>query len=227
MIYKLTRHEFLDFLKQPSLWMLVLLPILMSVMVIGLMNEPELEMLLLPSWILFAQVMVGLMIIAPGFIEEKEQKTLDALLVSPFKLWEIIFAKCSVIFLFSILSQVFVYVLNHGFNVNLLAVLPVMIIGAIIFIEVGLIIGLIMSSSKTSAAISSVVMVLLFVTASFYQQLPEWKTVLQFIPSVVVVENFYGVFERQFLPLQLGLMLLWLLLFTVVIHLLVKKELNK
>lgn len=224
---QLATHEFQDFLKQPSLWMLVVLPVFMSFMVIGLMNEPGVEMMLLPSWILFAQVMVGLMIIAPGFIEEKEQKTLDALLISPLTFGEVIVAKCSVIFLFSILSQVFVYVLNRGVSFDIIKLLPFMVAGGILFIQVGLVIGLLLDSSKSSAAVSSIVMVVLFVTSSFYQQLPEWKSLLQFIPSVAIVENMHTVLEGELQVVTLLITGTWLVVTTGLIVLLVKRELKK
>ncbi len=227
MTLKLMSHELIDFLKQPPLLMLVVLPIMMSVMVISFMNEPGLELMLLPSWILFAQVMVGLMIIAPGFIEEKEQKTLDALLISPLSLREVIRAKASVILIFSLLSQLFVYLLNLGFTSDLFGVFVFMVIGGILFIQVGLVVGLLLHSSKTSAALSSIIMVVLFMTATFYPQLPEWHNVLQFIPSVVVVENMNGVFNGEFLGFELALLIGWLAVFYGIIQYLVKKELSK
>lgn len=227
MTVRLMRHEFIDFIKQPPLLMLVVLPIMMSVMVIGFMNEPGLEMLLVPSWVLFAQVMVGLMIIAPGFIEEKEQKTLDALLISPLSLREIIRAKTTVILFFSVVSQLLVFILNLGYSKELVGVFVIMVIGGILFIQVGMVLGLLLDSSKTSAAVSSIVMVVLFVTASFYQQLPEWYNVMQFIPSVVVVENIFAVFEGEVFGLQLGLLAFWLVVVYTVVQVLVKKELSK
>lgn len=225
---KLIRHETIDFLKQPPLWLLVILPIIMSVMIIGVvMKDTGQEMMLLPSWILFAQVMVGIMIIAPGFIEEKEQKTLDALMTSPLTLMEVIIAKCTTILLFSMISQLLVYSLNSGISMDLLAVIPMMIIGGIMFIQVGMVLALVMDSSKTAAAVSSIVMVVLFMTASFYQELPELLVVLQFIPSVVVVESFFGALNREFLIFEGSLLIFWLGLLTEMIYFLAKKEENK
>lgn len=222
------KHETIDFLKQPSLWILVILPVIMSVMIIGVvMQGTGQEMMVLPSWILFAQVMVGIMIIAPGFIEEKEQKTLDALMISPLSLSEVIIAKSTTILLFSVVSQLFVYSLNAGISLDLLVVSPMMIIGGILFIQVGLVIGLLMNSSKTAAAVSSIVMVVLFMTGSFYQELPEWNLILQFFPSVVVVENFFGALNREFLLLEGILLICWIGILTVIIYFLAKKEENK
>ncbi|OIJ15556.1 hypothetical protein BKP35_00750 [Anaerobacillus arseniciselenatis] len=102
-----------------------------------------------------------------------------------------------------------------------------MVIGGILFIQVGLVIGLLLHSSKTSAALSSIIMVVLFMTATFYPQLPEWHNVLQFIPSVVVVENMNGVFNGEFLGFELVLLIGWLAVFYLIIQSLVKKELSK
>lgn len=191
------------------------------------MLETGQEFMLLPSWILFAQVMVGIMITGPNYIEEKEHKTLDALRVSPLTLYEVIIAKGSAILLFSTLSQLLVFILNMGFNTDLLLSIPVMVVGGALFIQVGFIIGLMMNSSKTASAISSIVMVTLFLIASLYQQLPEWEYILRYIPSVIVVENLMAVFERQFAIFDIALLLLWTFLLFVTIICLVRKELNR
>jgi len=199
----------------------------MSKLIIGLMLETGQEFMLLPSWILFAQVMVGIMITAPNYIEEKEHKTLDALRVSPLTLYEVIIAKGGAILLFSTLTQLLVFIVNVGINRDLLMAIPVMLVGGTLFILIGFVIGLIMSSSKTASAISSIVMVTLFLIASLYQQLSEWKMILQYVPSVVVVETLIAVFNRQFVMFDIVLLLAWTVLFYFIIIYLVKRELTK
>ncbi len=169
--------------------------------------------------------MVGIMITAPNYIEEKEHKTLDALRVSPLTLNEVMIAKGGTILLFSTLTQLLVYSLNVGINTDLFMAIPVMVVGGTLFILIGFVIGLIMDSSKTASAISSIVMVTLFLIASLYQQLPEWENVLQFIPSVVVVENLIAVFNREFVMFDIVLLLFWTVLFYFIIIFLVKREL--
>jgi ABC-2 type transport system permease protein len=198
----------------------------MSKIIISLMLETGQEFMLLPSWILFAQVMVGIMVTGPNYIEEKEHKTIDALRVSPLTLYEVIMAKGSAVLLFSTLSQLLVFILNMGFNSDLFISIPVMVVGGALFIQVGFIIGLMMNSSKTASAISSIVMVTLFLIASLYQQLPEWEYILRYIPSVIVVENLMAVFDRQFALFDIALLLLWTFLLFVTIICLVRKELN-
>ncbi|RSK25866.1 hypothetical protein EJF36_02580 [Bacillus sp. HMF5848] len=222
--YQLIKHEFVDFFKQPPLWMLVVLPVVMSKVIIGLMDGVDQELMLLPSWIIFAQVMVGLLIIAPGFIEEKEHKTLDALLISPLSLRQIIFAKCFVVLVFSLISQMFVYMVNFGITMELLTLVPMMIIGGGLFVLIGLLVGLTMNSSKTSSAVSSIIMVVLFMTASFYQQFPTWEDIVQFVPSVTVAENIQASLNSAIVGFDLLMLIVWIALLTITVHFLVKRE---
>jgi len=199
----------------------------MSKLIIGLMLDTGQEFMLLPSWMLFAQVMVGIMITAPNYIEEKEHKTLDALRVSPLTLYEVILAKGGTILFFSTLTQLLVFIINVGITTDLLMAIPVMLVGGTLFILIGFVIGLIMNSSKTASAISSIVMITLFLIATLYQHLPEWKSVLQYVPSVVVVENLIAVFNREFVIVDIVLLMIWTVLFYFIIIYLVKRELNK
>jgi len=227
MVYKLFLHELLDFLKHPPLWILVILPIIMSKLIIGVMSETQQDFMLLPSWILFAQVMVGIMITAPNYIEEKEHKTLDALMVSPLTMPEVITAKCLCILVFSILSQLLVYIVNIGVNQELISILPIMLFGGILFILVGLVIGLAMNSSKTASAVASIVMVTFFLLGTLYQMLPDWEKVLQFFPSVVVVENLFDLFNGDETAWNVGLLLVWVIVPLFLVAYFVRKEVNK
>lgn len=227
MVYKLFLHELLDFLKHPPLWILVFLPIIMSKLIIGVMRETQQDFMLLPSWILFAQVMVGIMITAPNYIEEKEHKTLDALMVSPLTLPEVIIAKCSCILVFSVLSQLLVYVVNIGVDQQLMSILPIMLLGGTLFILVGLVIGLAMQSSKTASAVASIVMITFFLLGTLYQMLPDWEKVLQYFPSVVVVENLIDLLNGDETIWNVGLLLVWVLVPSFLVAQFVRKELNR
>lgn len=137
-----------------------MLPIFMSKIIISVMDKNGINFMLLSTWILFAQVMVGIMMTGPGLIEERESKTFDALLISPLGRGQIIVAKGLTVLLFSVLSQTVVFLLNQGFASELLLVFPYMLAGGILFVEVGMIIGLKIDSSKNGSAVSSAVMVI-------------------------------------------------------------------
>lgn len=55
----------------------------MAKIIITVVDKGGLDFMLLSTWILFAQVMVGIMITGSGLIEDRECKTFDALLITP------------------------------------------------------------------------------------------------------------------------------------------------
>ncbi|WP_231578490.1 ABC transporter permease [Paenibacillus sp. FSL H7-0357] len=216
---KLIRHECKDLLRNPSIIILVMLPIFMSKIIISVMDKNGINFMLLSTWILFAQVMVGIMMTGPGLIEERESKTFDALLISPLGRGQILVAKGLTVLLFSVLSQTVVFLLNQGFASELLSVFPYMLAGGILFVEVGMIIGLKLDSSKNGSAVSSAVMVVFFLLASVYQALPDWTyPFFAALPSIEIVENLNRIlngdgpllFESLLLPLWMTVLALWI-----------------
>lgn len=216
---KLTRHECKDSVRNPSILILFMLPVVMSKLIIMVMDENGINFMLLSTWILFAQVMVGIMMTGPGLIEERESKTFDALLVSPLGRGQIILAKGVTVLLFSMVSQMVVLLLNQGFTADLLRILPYMLAGGIIFIEFGILIGLKVSSSKNGSAISSAVMIVFFLVASVYLALPEWTYPLfAILPSIEIVENLNSILDGEgpllaeslLLPLWIAALAYWI-----------------
>lgn len=209
---KLIKHECRDLVHNPSFIILLLLPIFMSKILISVMQTGESNFMLLSTWILFAEVMVGIMLTGPSLLEERESRTFDALLVSPLGRGQIILAKGATVLMFSLLAQCVVFLLNEGAHSGLLAALPYMLAGGIIFVEVGMVIGLKLSSAKNGAAVSSAAMIVFFLVVSVYGSLPDWAYPLfALLPSVEVVENLNSVLNGSG-PL-LGeslLLLLWI-----------------
>lgn len=209
----LIKHEIKDILKNPSIMTVILLPIFMSKVITAAMDMAGVETLLLSIWILFAQVMVGIMLTGPNLIEEREGKTIDALLCSPLNFGQIVVGKGFTILLFSMLSQIFVFFINQGFQSSILPLLIPMLIGGIIFIEIGVIIGFKISSSKNGSAVSSVIMVSLFLIVSVYKTLPDWTYKFFItIPSIEITEVLNNVMQgKSIISLETFLSLIWVL----------------
>lgn len=215
-MWKLFKHECNDMLRNPATLILIVLPIFMSKIIITVVGTSDLDFMLLSTWILFAQVMVGIMIIGPGLIEERESKTFDALLVTPLSREQIIIVKGGAVLVLSLFSQAIVFVINQGMTMELLPTLLIMLVGGIVFVEVGIIIGLIVSSSKNGSAISSAFMVVFFLVASVYLALPEWTySIFAILPSIEIVENINSILNGNgFKLLESLLLLLWLIVLT-------------
>lgn len=198
---------------------LTILPIVMSKLIIGVVDQSDNNFMLLSTWILFAQVMVGIMMMGPNLIEERESKTMDALLVTPLSFRQIIVAKGLAVLVFSLLSQMLVLLINHGFGNDLVLNMLYMVLGGIVFVQIGLIIGLKVNSSKTGSAISSALMVLFFLLPTLYLSLPDWSyAVVILIPSIEIVENLNSILngsgmmfkEAALLCIWIGFLTLWI-----------------
>jgi ABC-2 type transport system permease protein len=216
-LWKLFKHECKDILRNPATVILIILPILMAKIIITVVDKGGLDFMLLSTWILFAQVMVGIMISGPGLIEERESKTFDALLITPLSRGQIITAKAGSVLVFSLLSQLIVYILNQGLTTELLPSLLYMLLGGIIFVQVGVIIGLKVSSSKNGSAISSAFMVIFFLVASVYLALPEWTyAIFAVLPSIEIVEALNSILNGEgILLVESLLLLLWIVVLSL------------
>ncbi|WP_229753423.1 ABC transporter permease [Paenibacillus segetis] len=213
-MFKLVGHEMRDMIKNPASLILICLPILMSKMIMVVMDQAEdVNFILLSTWVLFAQVMVGIMLTGPNLIEERESRTMDALLLTPLRFIDIVAAKGLSILVFSLFSQICVLLLNQGLSWSLIPSLLILIVGGILFVEIGLIIGLKMNSSKNGTAVASVLMVTLFLVTNLYQAMPEWTyKVFVLIPSIEVVVSLNSVLEGGgLLALEGALILAWVI----------------
>lgn len=185
----MVKRELVNYLKDTAVLPIVFLPIVMSKIISEAMKIPGQEIFLLSVWILFAQVMVGIMLTGPNIIEERGSRTIDALLCTPLSFEQIIISKGFAILILSLFSQIFVYIINRGIDVKLVIMLLPMVVGSILFISIGAIIGLKVKSSQDGTAVSTVAMVFLFLIVSIYQTFPTWTNrFMPFIPSISVTD---------------------------------------
>jgi ABC-2 type transport system permease protein len=208
----LTKHELINYFRNPAVLVVVLLPVLMSKIMITVMDMADAQMLMLATWVLFAQIMIGIMLVGPTLIEERESRTIDALLCSPLNYAQVIVGKTLPVVVLTLLSQVVVLLINGGLqDFQPLLVVP-MLLGALIFIEVGVVIGMLVGSSSNGSAVSAVVFICLFLVTSFYQVLPGWAyDLVVLLPSISIVEMINAVFDDGTIPLEeLAVSCIWL-----------------
>ncbi|MBR5994545.1 MAG: ABC transporter permease [Lachnospiraceae bacterium] len=220
------KNEFKELVVNPAILGVIILPIFMSKVVTYAMKGIEAGFLLLCVWILFAEVMVGIMLTGPNLIEERESKTFDALLCTPLTYGKIIVSKCVPILICSLFSQIMVFVVNEGINSKLPSLLGIMLLGGTVFVEIGAIIGLLIESSKTGSAISAMVMVALYLVVSVYPSLPKWTySIFMILPSVEVVEVMNALINSQgILWKEVGLLSAWFVILTGAIFFIGKKK---
>lgn len=220
----MTKYEFREIFRNPALWVLVILPVLMSKVVIQYMAGSAPISAVLPTWLLFAQVMVGIMITAPNLLEERASKTIDALLVTPIGLRGVLGSKALVVLVLSSLSQGLVLAVNQPIAGNIYVLIPPMLLGSALFIGLGVIIGLTLSSPKNGSALASALMVLLFLAGTISKALPHWHNLLRLIPSVEVTTDIEATMQTgSYLLFDTIALLVWLLGIGGIIELLVRR----
>lgn len=211
----IVRNEIDNYRKNIAILAIVVLPIFMSKMISYTMHVAGQETFLLSVWILFAQLMVGIMLTGPNLVEEREMRTFDALLCTPVSFRFIILSKGLATLCVSIVCQLCVYILNTELSSSLLLVLIPMVVGGSIFTLVGIVIGLKVNSSQTCAAVASTVMVVLFIVVSVYQAFPDWlQTCMVLIPSISVAGIINDLMQGQVVSwIEVGITTIWLVMF--------------
>ncbi len=225
-VLAMLNNEIKNYLKSPASLVLVFLPVLMSKL-IGLTmqgNEANVDIFLVSMWVIFAQVMVGIMLMGPNLLEEKDNKTLHALLCTPLSFKQILFTKGAAILILSLFSQVAVVFVSQGTNVDSSLLFP-MIAGGTIFTMLGLIIGLKAKSIQSGTAISSVVMVGMFLIVSIYTTFPPMVIeICNFIPSVALSQIMNSINDTGKILLQPSLIIMmWLVVGMIVLHIIEKQ----
>jgi ABC-2 type transport system permease protein len=209
-VWKLGKQELTECVSNPAILVLVLLPVFMSKIIIGVMNMAEQELMLLPSWILFAQVMVGIMLTGPNLLEERTAKTIDALLVTPLSYREVIAGKGIAITALSLVSQLLVVAVNGAVTTVTVPIMAILLLGSVLFMNAGFIVGMIMNSIKSGTAVSSVLMVVCFLIGTIYPALPDWKSAFVILPSVQIVEILQRLMQGNgLLGLETVLLIAW------------------
>ena len=131
---------------------------------------------LLPLVVIMAVILGGLFLPATSVINEKEKKTLEALVVTPTSIGDVFVAKGLLGFILSLFMGVVILVLNQAFGTEPALLVLVLALGAIMAAEIGLLCGALIKDITTLFAIGKAGGILLFGPAIIYMfpQIPQW-----------------------------------------------------
>ena len=131
---------------------------------------------LLPLIVLMAVLIAGALTPATSLVEEKEKRTLTALLVTPTRLADVLLGKGALGFILAMATGVVTLALNGALGANPAALLLVLVLATLMAAEVGLMLGSFAKDTKAlytiwkSGAIVLVAPVIFFIWPS----LPQW-----------------------------------------------------
>jgi len=130
----------------------------------------------LPLVVLMAVLLGGLTLPSASVIDEKEKKTLEALVITPASIGDVFIAKGLMGVILSLFMGVVILVLNQAFGTEPALLISVLALGAIMAAEIGLLCGALIKDITTLFAVWKAGGILLFGPAIIYMfpQIPQW-----------------------------------------------------
>lgn len=151
---------------------------------------------LLPLIILMAVFLGGIFLPATSLINEKEKRTLDALVITPTTIEDIFVAKGLFGIILSLFAGAVVLTLNQAFGAQPLLLVMLLALGAIMAVEIGLICGALLKDITSLFAIWKTGGILLFGPAIIYifPQIPQW--IGRIFPTYYLLQPIVDISQR-------------------------------
>jgi ABC-2 type transport system permease protein len=143
---------------------------------------------LLPLIVLMAVFIGGMFLPATSLVTEKQKRTLEALIVTPTTLLEVVLAKGILGFSISLAMGLIILALNGAFGGESGLLAMMLALGAVMAAELGLILGSFAKDMSSLFAVWKTGGILLFAPAFIYlfPEIPQW--IGQIFPTYYLVE---------------------------------------
>ncbi|MFH1560656.1 MAG: ABC transporter permease [Chloroflexota bacterium] len=151
---------------------------------------------LLPLIVLVAVVFGGTVSAATSVINEKEKKTLEALVVTSTSVGDIFVAKGLLGIILSLVMGVVILILNQAFGAEPTLLLLVLGLGSVMAAEFGLLFGVLMKDITAFFATIKLIGVLFYAPAIVYlfPEIPEW--VARVFPTYYLIQPIVEISQR-------------------------------
>ncbi len=151
---------------------------------------------LLPLVVLTAVILGGLFLPTASMIDEKEKKTLEALVITPASIGDVFIAKGLMGVILSLFMGVVILVLNQAFGAEPALLVLALSLGAIMAAELGLLSGALIKDVTTLFAIWKGGGILLFGPAIIYMfpQISQW--IGRLFPTYYILQPIIAISQR-------------------------------
>jgi ABC-2 type transport system permease protein len=148
---------------------------------------------LVPLVVIFALLIAGVFLPGTSLVEEKELKTLSAILVTPVKLSEVLAAKAVLGGALALLMSVVTLALNRALGSDPLALVLALLVAAAMCVEIGLLYGAAAKDMKALTALFKGLNIFLFAPVIFYlfPDWPRWPAMM--LPTYWVIDPVFEV----------------------------------
>jgi ABC-2 type transport system permease protein len=129
--------------------------------------DADLAQYLLVMSLVMALIMAGVYIVPITLVEEKEKRTLQAILVSPASYLDLVFGKVLVGMFYSLLLAMLLLLLNKGFAGNAAVTILAVVLGSLFLVQVGLLMGAVFSTTAQVNTWGAIILIALLVPTIF------------------------------------------------------------
>lgn len=148
---------------------------------------------LLPFMVAYAVMIAALFVPAASLVDEREKRTIDAVLVTPTRISEVLVGKAAFAVTLAVIMGVVTLTLNAAFGGNPWAMVLFLLIGSVMMAEIGLMLGL-WSKDITSlytAVKAGGILVFLPVFFVLFPGLPQW--IPKLVPTYYFLQPIYDI----------------------------------
>jgi ABC-2 type transport system permease protein len=151
---------------------------------------------LLPFIVLMAVVMGGSMVPAASLVDEKQNRTLTALTITPARLEEVFLSKGLVGILVSVMVAVLILALNQSLGGKSSLLVLVLVLSSIVAAEFGVLLGALTNDITSLFAAVKAVGLFLYAPALlyFFPQIPDW--IGRIFPTYYIIQPVVEVTQR-------------------------------
>ena len=176
-------------------------PVQVVVHTTGENAELPLAARLIPFMVLFSLLIAGVLVTAFGLVQEREDKTLAALQVTPIRFSEILAAKAGIGLILGVLMSLLTLLLNNAVGSHPLMLCLVLLLAAFMAVEIGLIFGLIATNIKGLFTLGKTVNMFILAPVLFFifPHWPQW--IAKIFPTYWVI---HPVFEMAVIQGELS-----------------------
>jgi len=164
-----------------------------SVVTVGDDDDVAIGDRLVPMMVMYAVVIAGLFLPAASLLEEREHRTLDALLVSPAQMGDVLVAKGVVAVVLATVMALVTLALNDAFGGQALLLTAIILVGSVMLAEIGLVLGLWAKDANVLFSAVKVGGIIIFIPVVFtiWPGLPQW--IPRFAPTFYFLDPIFRV----------------------------------
>jgi ABC-2 type transport system permease protein len=182
----------------------------------------------IPTWLLFS-VLGGYAIVSASLIEERERKTLQAVLTTPCRISEFLIGKGLTGFILTFISAMLVLGLNYGFIGNVSGNIVIVALGIIFLNLLGIMTGLLLQGQTSSNSFGAILNMLLLLPVVMADTNRTMNLIARFLPSYYIFNGanrtmFFNDGFNLLIPHFLYLVTGIIILFAVNTHILRTRE---